>query len=154
MIIVIMSKILIPLLILLVLVSTSSQGCALIKTTNNHFSFSRNTPHDSILISHDDDFTYENGVVNGTGIFNDPYMISGWQIENITVLGESSNITKYFEITNCSVTGSIFIGHIEDSRCKAIDNCCISPTFSTGIYAAYINNMTGLIHNSNREENA
>jgi nitrous oxidase accessory protein NosD len=103
---------------------------------------SRYIPHDSIYIENDDDFTYDNGVVNGTGTFNDPYMISGWEIENITIEGNPSNITKYFEITNCSVTGCIFLGFIEDGRCKNIDNCIITPSFPRGIDAWYVDHMT------------
>jgi len=109
---------------------------------SNPYVNSRYTPHDSIYIQNDDDFTYDNGVVNGTGTFNDPYLISGWEIENITIEGNPSNITKYFEITNCNVTGCIFLSFIEDGRCKNIDDCIITPSFPRGIDAWYVDHIT------------
>ncbi len=38
------------------------------------------SPHDPIYISGDASFTSVNGVVNGSGVPQDPYVIAGWDI--------------------------------------------------------------------------
>ncbi|HDD59552.1 MAG TPA: hypothetical protein ENF69_01220, partial [Euryarchaeota archaeon] len=45
------------------------------------------TIHPPIRIDSDDDFTYANGVLWGTGTPDDPYIISGWVI-NASKYGE------------------------------------------------------------------
>lgn len=65
-------------------------------------------PHDPILIIGDDDFTSENGVIGGSGTFQNPYVIGGWEIrpavdDGITVLGT----TVYFTICDTKIAGDI-----------------------------------------------
>ncbi|VVB95856.1 Uncharacterised protein [uncultured archaeon] len=61
-------------------------------------------PHEPILITSDNDFTHTNGVVSGTGTASDPYLISNWQIKNLTpgyaikVDNSEGEITKFFKI--------------------------------------------------------
>lgn len=40
------------------------------------------SPHDPIYIHGDEAFTWENGVVKGTGTVEDPYVIEGWVIDS------------------------------------------------------------------------
>lgn len=62
-------------------------------------------PHEPILITGDNDFIHTNGVVSGTGTSTDPYLISNWQIKNLTpgyaikVDNSEGKITKFFKIS-------------------------------------------------------
>ncbi|MBU3902481.1 MAG: right-handed parallel beta-helix repeat-containing protein, partial [Candidatus Thermoplasmatota archaeon] len=62
------------------------------------------TVHEPIHIYGNDDFTEENGVVNGSGTESDPYIIEGWDIDasqgsNAGI--EIRNTNVYFIIRNC-----------------------------------------------------
>ncbi len=62
-------------------------------------------PHDPIYIFGDEDFTWENGVVGGSGTPDDPYVIEGWVIDT---LGYDygiyiDNTTAHFVIRNCVI---------------------------------------------------
>ncbi len=64
-------------------------------------------PHAPIVISSPADLTPENGVVGGTGTREDPYLISGWEIDvgngiGITIRG----ISDYLVIKGCTFTGT------------------------------------------------
>ena len=39
--------------------------------------------HPPIVIRSDSDFTYDNGVVDGSGLPDDPYVIAGWKIDEV-----------------------------------------------------------------------
>ena len=61
------------------------------------------TSHGSIRINSNADFTSANGVVSGSGTKDDPYIISGWDIDaqgagNAIYIG---NTTSYFVVENC-----------------------------------------------------
>ena len=62
------------------------------------------TNHDPIVIESDDDFTSENGVIGGSGLPDDPYVISGWTISSKD--GSCINISHtsaHFEIRDVSL---------------------------------------------------
>jgi parallel beta-helix repeat protein len=60
--------------------------------------------HEPILIDGDNDFTYENGVVGGAGIYLDPYVIEGWEIEADTASGiEIRSTSAWFVIRDVEV---------------------------------------------------
>ena len=66
---------------------------------------SQYTPHDPIRINGDTEFTKENGVVDGNGTAERPYIIEGWEIDGggygyCIYIG---NTTCYFEIRNCKL---------------------------------------------------
>ena len=62
------------------------------------------TPHDSIVISQDSDFDAAHGVVSGTGIEGDPFIIENWNITVYTEYGIIINNTSaYFIIRNCGI---------------------------------------------------
>ncbi len=65
----------------------------------------RYTSHDVIRINSNADFTSQNGVVGGSGTKDDPYIISGWDID---AHGDWSGIgisqtTAYFVIKDCYI---------------------------------------------------
>ncbi len=67
------------------------------------------TPRGPIAILSDDEFTEGNGVVAGSGTAEDPYRISGWQIE--VPDGEEYGIhvegtTRHFVVDGCVVSGA------------------------------------------------
>ncbi len=68
------------------------------------------TARDIIKIESDDEFTSANGVVGGSGTEDDPYRISGWQID---ASGNGyaiyiSNTNAYFRIENCLIENAEF----------------------------------------------
>ena len=76
------------------------------------------TIHPPIRIDSDDDFTYANGVLRGTGTPDDPYIICGWVI-NASKYGDRGdciyigNTTKHFVIRNCKLHGARYGPYIE-----------------------------------------
>ena len=62
-------------------------------------------PHTSILINGNDEFTQDNGVTEGSGAINDPYVITGWNIQTYNNGIEIANTTAYFTITDVTVSG-------------------------------------------------
>jgi len=62
-------------------------------------------PHTSILINGNDEFTQDNGVTGGSGASNDPYVITGWNIQTYNNGIEIANTTAYFTITDVTVSG-------------------------------------------------
>ncbi len=92
-------------------------------------------PHSPILITSDSDFTPVNGVVSGSGTAADPYLISNWQIRDLTpgfaikVDNSKEKITKFFKIQcvqsnfeQLLSTGARFIWIINIHTSTAISN--------------------------------
>jgi parallel beta-helix repeat protein len=62
------------------------------------------TPHEPILIDEEADFTFANGVTNGSGTVSDPYVIEGWDINASEGHGISVRDTEaHFVIRNVLV---------------------------------------------------
>lgn len=60
--------------------------------------------HAPILISSNADFTHANGVVGGSGVMGDPYVIEGWNIDASTSNGiEVTNTNAHFIIRSCDI---------------------------------------------------
>jgi len=86
-------------------------------------------PHAPIYIYGDDAFTWENGVVGGSGTQDDPYVIEGWVIDT---LGYDYGIyidhtTAYFVIRNCQIRypqerAGILLSAVKNGR---IEGCSI-----------------------------
>jgi hypothetical protein len=147
-----MKKIIISIIVISLLVSASMvtvnavhQGVQSTNTImNTVVPINRNyTPHDPIYIYDDNDFTSENGVVSGSGSIDDPYMISGWEIEKIEIQGPPEKISKYFEVNNCKILGKIVIRLIKDNRCKIINsdfplNLSVTNRIESGGYIDFI----------------
>ncbi|MFX0187678.1 MAG: NosD domain-containing protein [Candidatus Hodarchaeota archaeon] len=64
--------------------------------------------HDPILISSNDDFTPENGVIGGSGSQQDPYIIQGWIFKGDGLTDQISiqDTDKYFIIQFCIIINS------------------------------------------------
>lgn len=63
-------------------------------------------PHAPIVIASDADFTRENGVMTGSGTPDDPYVISGWEIEAGAGVGILvKRVSAAFVIRDCRITG-------------------------------------------------
>ena len=61
------------------------------------------TQHNAIYIDGDSDFTSANGVVSGSGIKSDPYIIENWSISASNAHGILiENTNAFFKIRNCS----------------------------------------------------
>ena len=98
-------------------------------------------PHYTIRIYNDNNFTSENGVVSGSGSKDDPYIISGWEVDEIYVDGRSGTITKYFSIANCKILTRILLRNIENDKSKVI-NCEFELTTEVAQVWCYSDNVT------------
>jgi hypothetical protein len=78
--------------------------------------------HEGIFIDGDEDFTFDNGVLKGTGTANDPYIISGWDINTNDTIGiRIMNTRSYFVIRDCYIHGNhsrpgIVLGNVTSGR--------------------------------------
>jgi len=86
-------------------------------------------PHAPIYIYGDEGFTWENGVIAGSGTEEDPYVIEGWTIDT---LGYDYGIyidhtTAHFVVRNCVISypqerAGIFLSAVKNGR---IEGCSI-----------------------------
>ena len=108
---------------------------------------------DPIEITQDSEFTSDNGVVNGTGTEENPFIIEGWEItfsEGTGIL--IADTSKYFIISNCwigaeyrSGDACINLARVADGTATISDNICsggntLSLSNSKGIYLNLSNN--------------
>jgi parallel beta-helix repeat protein len=106
--------------------------------------------HATIHINGNADFTATNGVVEGSGTKNDPYIIQNWAISAENAQGiEISNTTSYFVLRNCLVENGggaydgIFLYNTVNGK---IENCASYNNYS-GIHLDSSSNNT-LTNNS------
>ena len=84
--------------------------------------------HPPIVITSDSEFTYENGVVAGSGLPSDPYVIAGWKIDQV---GEPFGIliqgtTVPFVIRDVEICGAKVAGiKILNARNGRIEDCLV-----------------------------
>jgi len=97
------------------------------------------TPHDPITIIGDDDFTQENGITGGSGTIGDPYIISGWEVENITIKFTS----KHFRVKDCYIIYQLEVIFAGDNTC--VIEKIESPTNETNDAVIRIGNTKGVI---------
>lgn len=91
--------------------------------------------HEPIYIFGDNAFTYENGVISGSGTASDPYVIGGWQVNcagadyGITI----DHTTRYFVIKQCNIVGAkaagITFNTVENGRIEG----CVMTGGETGV---------------------
>jgi hypothetical protein len=70
----------------------------------------KTVPHDNVTISTNKDFTAANGVRGGDGSKSNPYVISGWEMRNLTI----QNTGKWVTLRDNAITGQLvldWIGH-------------------------------------------
>ena len=97
------------------------------------------TEHDPILINGNDDFTYENGVVQGDGSAQDPYVIEGWDIEADTAHGiEIRNTLAHFIIRDVEIFDGLDIGWYSGIKLYQVANgtimSCTITNCADGVY--------------------
>ena len=123
---------------------------------------SKYTPHAPIRINSNADFTSANGVVGGSGTKDDPYIISGWDIDahgtkNAIYIG---NTTAYFVVENCylhnasSHSWPYFYGDgitLYNVTNGNLENNTCTNNSEDGIYLEYSNN--NVISNNNCSNN-
>ena len=64
-------------------------------------------PHDPIVIGCADELTPENGVVSGTGVAGDPYVVGGWEITAQAATGiRIQDVSVHVLIKDCRFIGS------------------------------------------------
>lgn len=95
--------------------------------------------HGSISITSDTGFNFTNGVTEGNGSFDNPFVIRDWLINVTNTTGISIINTKaYFFIRNCIVKGNNscqYLGiNINNAYNGRIDGCEISGSNYRGIY--------------------
>lgn len=97
------------------------------------------TPHDPIVIGHDTEFVYENGVVGGAGTAEDPYIIGGWLIEAYDGNAiDVQNAQRCFVIRDCELIGDVNTSgsgiYLDEDDCASVERVSISG-FYFGIRA-------------------
>lgn len=64
-------------------------------------------PHVPIAISSEDDLSMDNGVVSGTGVAGDPYVVSGWEITVQSGIGiRIQDVSIHVLVKDCRIIGS------------------------------------------------
>ena len=99
------------------------------------------TFHNPIVINSNSDFTYANGVIGGSGDWNDPYVISNWDFSTNTNQTQIFiNATdKHFIISDCIVHGHDLLPqslgiYFLDVRNGTVKNCIVSGNYQRGIF--------------------
>lgn len=102
-------------------------------------------PHPRIYIYSNEHFTPANGVTDGSGTENDPYIIEGWKIapkiesEFVRAAVMIYNTTAYFIIRNCFIDCSDFISgyargiEVSNASNGKIENCVLQNGGDIGI---------------------
>jgi parallel beta-helix repeat protein len=82
--------------------------------------------HEPIYIYGDDEFTYSNGVMSGSGTAADPYVIEGWNISpaNADYGVYVDHTTSYFVIRDCVIGGAriagVYFNSVENGRIEKV----------------------------------
>ena len=107
--------------------------------------------HSPIRILSDSDFTEENGTTGGSGIPEDPYVISGWDIEVDGAYEEGIhvyNTTKSFVIRDVLIHSEAdgfswdrYGIHVERSKDCRIENCSFLGIDGSGVHFRYCEDL-------------
>jgi parallel beta-helix repeat protein len=82
--------------------------------------------HEPIYIYGDDEFTYSNGVMSGSGTAEDPYIIEGWNISptNADYGIYVDHTTSHFVIRDCVIGGAriagVYFNSVENGRIERV----------------------------------
>jgi len=97
-------------------------------------------PHDPINIQSDNDFTEENGVSEGSGTKENPYIIEGWEIDGNEYGIKIWHTTSHFIVRNCLLTAelAIFFNEIIFGAISAIS----TNANGVGAYVSSSSNIT------------
>lgn len=119
-------------------------------------------PRGPIYINGNENFTEENGVIGGSGIQEDPYVISGWILdmhrEQYLQPIKIVNTTAYFVIKNCYVGNArlypewppagcaILLKNVSNAR---IENLYTLPSFGHELYSWGVPTFLGIYNCTN-----
>ena len=110
--------------------------------------------HDPIVILSNVDFTYDNGVVSGSGTIDDPYIIENWDIDPSGTIGiDIEGTDAYFIVRNCYIYDGIGSGYVGIYLYNCVngilsDNTCTGNDYdmdnydSVGIYLGSSDGIT------------
>src|SRR5437016_4944167 len=99
------------------------------------------TSHAPIMISGDSGFTSVNGVVAGTGVRADPYLIDGWIINSTIsqiIVANCNNV----EITHLSITNTDSAIQVANVSNLMIANSTLTMNRQSSISLSFVNNTT------------
>jgi hypothetical protein len=97
--------------------------------------------HNPIVIEGDEGFTAENGVVGGSGVESDPYVVSGWEID-MDGQPYPNNAVWIVNTTAAFVVTDLFVHGDDDSYARGV--FLVNVTFGT-VHACRIDNLrTGI----------
>ena len=97
--------------------------------------------HAPIFINGNDEFTSDNGVTGGTGTSEDPYVISGWNIQAQDYGIEIANTTAYFTITNVNICSTFQPDCLNGIILSSIQNGVVQNSqISAGKYGIRVDN--------------
>ncbi len=83
--------------------------------------------HEPIYIYGDDDFTYDNGVLSGSGTAADPYILEGWSITpaNADYGVYVDHTTSHFVIRDCMIAGAriagVYLNSVQNGRVVGVE---------------------------------
>jgi len=128
---------------------TTISDDSLLLTNSPSFSYSYSS-HSPIEITDDLDFTSANGVVSGSGVEEDPFIIEGWKIDASESHGiYISQTTKYFNIQKnfisaegSSPTSAIYIENVMSGTAKIENNDCQDKPNGIFLYNSSNNFLT------------
>ncbi len=102
----------------------TTKGIQTIEKNEINLSLSSLIPHDSISITSDEDFS----VFSGTGTYEDPHIIEGYNITTTSFRGiYITGTTKHFIVRNCYVEATYFgidINDVAYGTATVINNTC------------------------------
>jgi parallel beta-helix repeat protein len=87
-------------------------------------------PHAAIIIDDAESFTFDNGVISGSGTPSDPYILDGWTIEgngsSVGILIQSTTeylVIQNVRVLNCSIGISLlYVSNVRVSECTITEN--------------------------------
>ena len=106
--------------------------------------------HDTIVILSNDDFTYDNGVVSGSGTIDDPYIIENWDIDASGAIGiDIEGTDAYFIVRNCSLHDGYGYGYVGIYLYNCVNGVLTDNTCSYDSVGIYLESSGGITVSNN-----
>lgn len=112
--------------------------------------------HGPIVIASNDEFIGENGVNNGSGTSEDPWVISNWNINGDAQNAiEIRNTTDYFVIRNVNLYATTFWNDKKGVYLFNVTNGAVDASFISGEfeYGIHVENCTNVATSTNQISN-
>lgn len=94
-----------------------------------------------VYIVGDSEFTTANGVVSGSGTQWDPYVISGWDLEDFAAALEIKDTDAHFIVSDCYMHDSTYAILLSNARNGTVIGCNVSANYH-GLYVDSCGNIT------------